>query len=104
MIYIYTLLYTGIYILKMVTGLWNCIEIDEQLVVLSCRAMLFCSLTNQLIKKRHSAVQEHLKGKKFMRAKGKKPSSTVCAIPFRERLDDATQVNHLSDLILLCNP
>lgn len=85
---------------------WNS---NEQLVLLFCRAMLFCSLTNQLIKKRHSAVQEHLKGKKFMRAKGKKPaiethSGTVFAILFKERLGDATQVNHLSDLILSCNP
>lgn len=35
-----------------------------------CRNMLFCSLTNHVIKKDRQSVDEHLKGKKFQRAQG----------------------------------
>lgn len=58
------------------------------------RNMLFCSLTNHVIKKNRQSVDEHLKGKKFQRAQGALCFDHVL------RLDDATHVNHLSDLIM----
>jgi len=32
--------------------------------------MMFCALTNHLIKKTKASVEEHLRGKKFAKAKG----------------------------------
>lgn len=40
-------------------------------VLISCRGMLFCALTNQLIKKNIASVEEHLKGKRFKGAQGR---------------------------------
>lgn len=61
----------------------------------SCRNMMFCALTNHLIKKSKASVEEHLRGKKFAKAKG----MWIVTMSSGKRLDDATHVNHLSDLI-----
>ena len=56
---------------------------------------MFCALTNHLIKKSKASVEEHLRGKKFAKAKG----MWIVTMSSGKRLDDATHVNHLSDLI-----
>lgn len=65
---------------------------------------MFCALTNHLIKKTKDSVEEHLRGKKFAKAKGMYAvvvdiSLYIAREKDTKRLDDAPHVNHLSDLI-----
>lgn len=61
---------------------------------------MFCSLTNHVIKKTKETVEGHMKGKKFKRAQGMFIYIYIYMHDYW--LDDVTQINHLSDLIISC--
>lgn len=45
---------------------------------------MYCALTNHLIKKSRDSVEEHLRGKKFAKAKGMYECVCVCVERMRE--------------------